>query len=144
MCGHEPSTVELLMAMGAAAGAISVVGFDIVVGTRSFYAWTKKRGLQSLKTLGLMSGALCALGGLVYAGWDDWSYGFRGIVSALIALGVCLYPFINSVRAAKERIGLRMFWRVPFVLTGLLWSLMIVPILFGYIVSLFFPPPPAI
>lgn len=144
MCGHQPAAAELVMALGAVAGALSVVGFDIVVGTRSFYAWTKKRGFQSLKVLGLIAGGLCALGGLVYAGWDDWSYEVRGVFSSLIALALAVYPFLNSVNAAKEKLGLRMVWRVPFVVIGLLWALMIVPILFGYIVSLFFPATAAI
>jgi|AGTN01.1.fsa_nt_gi hypothetical protein len=50
MCGHH--SADLVIAGVFAGAALAVVVFDIVVGTRSFFSWTKKRGFQSLKALG--------------------------------------------------------------------------------------------
>jgi|AGTN01.1.fsa_nt_gi hypothetical protein len=44
-----------------------VLAFDFIVGTRIFLAWTKQRGLQSFKAMGVISSILCAAGGLIYA-----------------------------------------------------------------------------
>jgi hypothetical protein len=119
MCGYHNPLGDL---MYLAAG-VSVIGFDVVVALKSVFQWTKRRGLQSFNALGLGAAAICTLGGAIYGSWDMLS-GVRVpmFVGLSIAMALALFPLINFL-CLKNKGGKQLIWRIPIVLSGLLFAL---------------------
>lgn len=105
-----------------------ILAFDAIIGTRNFLAWTKRRGLQSFKAMGLISSVLCAAGGLIYAGWDSFPQETRQAIGLIIWLALMFYPPIEFMLLKREK-GLwkRMLWRAPIVLCSVFWVLSMLP-----------------
>lgn len=127
-CHHGPDFISI-------AAALSVVGYDLIVAPRSFFSWTRKRGLQSLKALGLLSAVVCGVGGMLYAGWGDLPSKVRFTLEMLLVTGIALFPLIDLI--LKRRAKPRFFcWRLPIALVGLYFFVFGVVPWFEYVVSL--------
>lgn len=129
-CNHGPDFF-LLVSAG------SLLGYDLLVGAKNFFSWTRKRGFQSLKAMGLISAILCMAGGAIYAGWNDFPYRVRDLFSAFLAFGLFGYPlidFVGRVRAKQSKFG----WRIPFLMLSLYFIVFAWLPAVGYSVSLWF------
>lgn len=115
-CGNS-STIYLVLILGAG----SIIGFDLVIATKYFFAWTKKRGFQSLKALGILIGILSLLAGLIYAGWSQLPGRTLDFLAGSVAIGLALFPLIDALRQNGENRTRKILLRAPFVVVGMLF-----------------------
>lgn len=123
---YQPTTTEMVIALANTAGTLLLVGYNIIVGAKGFFSWTRKRGFQSLKVMGLIASIICFAYGWLYAGWDSMHHRVTDVLCLSFAFLFVSYPIFDLISWRCQKSG-RVGWRIPFAIIGLylLWVIVI-------------------